>query len=207
MGLMTAITGKSRFERKLEKRQKLVYEKAVTISSTIVKEGWVNIQDAKDYANLISALGSAYDINQFSTHYVRAQLDYHPKWTTDSNYESESQIIVPHLLAGFNVIKEHIDSPESAAKLMILIFHEHIGLHETEEYIKNMFKTCPLFGLFRVYEDLTSDSLRLLKALLRYLSSRSNIEHDPDFYDQIIDFIVANRPPIWRDPISEARRE
>jgi hypothetical protein len=179
MGLMTMLTGKPRIQRQLESRHEKLFDLSVPIATHLYSNDQISKEDIMPFA--ISSM-IASEINQYVTHYVRTQLTFHPKWTTEANFTEMGQTIVAHLAMLFSMLKScDFDS----AKFIVACMSNPAN-YKAEDLIMNMHKCCPLITLMDAYPSETYAGLNRLLADLQYFIKLSSIDHDYDYIESLM---------------------
>ena len=64
----------------------------------------LNIENGQEF-NWLGSWKIGFTINDL-THWLRTKLDYHPKWTTEGNFNDESPVLIAYLMIQLAALKE-----------------------------------------------------------------------------------------------------
>ena len=145
MGLMTFLTGKTRRYRQLESRDKKLDERFMPMLMQARKE--LGIQDGKDFTLWLTSWKIGVTLNEYVTHWVRTTINFHPRWTTEGNFNDEGPILVEFFLAQVFSINQS-NYPDSVllevAKRAFVVTSSQPEAPSCDELLRDMFKNCPV---------------------------------------------------------------
>ena len=187
MGLMTFMTGKNRLQRQMAAMDKKLDSQFMPMLINAKED--LGIDSGEELNIWLVSLKVGYIINQYVTHWLRTQLDYHPKWTTEGNYNDERIKLVSLFTGQLHAIKT-LSSPSS----LIIMQRANIVLEgdpngpSCDSLVRDMFKVVPIKVLFNEpqYRSIAVKGLDCLINDCEALSIRSSHQHDMGFIKEII---------------------
>ena len=181
MGLMTFLTGKERIVRKLEAMDKKLDDQFTPMLLQVRDK--LNIDDGKQFNLWLSSWKIGFTINQFVTHWLRTKLDYHPKWTTEGNFNDESPVLIAYLMIQLAAL-EGTPSEEklgfAIAQRALVVTGAQEGAPPIDSLVRDMFKTCPLTMLLddHRYKEEALRGLKMLENGCESYALQSGMNHD-----------------------------
>tara|TARA_B100000674_G_scaffold443845_1_gene409026 strand:+ start:426 stop:1040 length:615 start_codon:yes stop_codon:yes gene_type:complete len=178
MGLMTMLTGKSRFQRQIEKLENTKGEENHDLVLKFRKE--LNLSTAEEIISATSLLCVCSAINMFLTHHLRTKLSLHPKWTTQSTFDEEGPALVAWLRPHLMVMTSNELAFEKRVPIIGLIMDASDGGPEFRGLIENMFKNADLKRMADNFPEETKQGINVMTALYKSFCVQSSIDSDPD---------------------------
>ena len=178
MGLMTMLTGKSRFQRQIEKLENSKGKENHDLVLKFHKE--LNLQTPEEIVSATSLLCVCSAINMFLTHHLRTKLSLHPKWTTQSTFDEEGPALVAWLRPHLMVMHSNELAFDKRVPIIGLIMDASDGGPELRGLIENMFKNADLKRLADNFPEETKQGINVMTTLYKSLCVQSSIDSDPD---------------------------
>ena len=178
MGLMTMLTGKSRFQRQIEKLENGKGKENHDLVLKFHKE--LNLSTAEEMVSATSLLCVCSAINMFLTHHLRTKLSLHPKWTTQSTFDEEGPALVAWLRPHLMVITSNELAFEKRVPIIGLIMDASDGGPDFRGLIENMFKNADLKRMADNFPEETKQGINVMTALYKSFCVQSSIDSDPD---------------------------
>lgn len=179
MGLFGLFSGNS-FEKALDKLDKGIHEPNWNL---IVKHGSeLGVENGNMAIGAASTLTLARCINEFTTHYVRTQLTFHPKWATEGNFKDMSLPLCATICLHFRTMHRSEYPIERQHRLLAMTFGTQADGPPFKSLIQDMFKNAPLESLADHYPRETSDALSVLQNMHEEYSVRSSHEFSHEHF-------------------------
>ena len=178
MGLMTLVTGKDRLTRQLEKLDKGLNDKFYAMAAQNASA--FNLNSGEQIVAASSAMSFAAAINQFTTHYVRSQLDLHPKWTTEGNFKDEAHALVAFSAMHFRAMWRSNLEFEKKLGFVGMIMSAPEDAPDFMKLMSDMFKCIELERLAQFYPNETQYALGLIEQMHQdmHLKSVHDFPHE-----------------------------
>ncbi len=178
MGLMTLLTGKDRLTRQLEKLEKGINDNFFAIVSK--NASGFNLSKGEHVVAASSGMSFAAAVNQFVTHYVRSQLDLHPKWTTEGNFRDEAQALVAFSAMHFRILWRSSLEFEKKVGFVGFVMATPDDAPDFTRLMMDMFKCIELERLAKVYPKETKYALEMMVKMHEdiYLKSVHDFPHE-----------------------------
>ena len=181
MGLMTFLTGKERIVRKLEAMEKKLDDQFTPL--LLQARNQLNIENGQEFNLWLGSLKIGFTINQFVTHWLRTKLDYHPKWTTEGNFNDESPVLIAYLMVQLAALKETPTEEKlgfAIAQRALIVTGAQADAPSVDSLVRDMFKTCPITMLLEDhrYKDEAFRGLKMLENGCESYALQSGLNHD-----------------------------
>ena len=190
MGMMTWMTGKPRIQRQLETMDKKLDDQFMPMLINAKDE--LGIDSGEEFNIWMCSLKAGYIINQYVTYWLRTKLDYHPKWTTEGNYNDERGKLIGLFTSQLYSVKDLYSTSS-----LIIVQRANIMLEGDsngplcDSLVKDMFKVVPIRLLFDDprYQSIAVNGLDCMVNDCEALSLRSSLNHDINFIKEIIGLV------------------
>ena len=159
----------------------------------------------------VSALTMGNCINQYLTHYVRTQLDIHPKWTTQGNFDEMSVPLIAVISSSFRSYFRSTLSEKDKIGFLGLMFQakqeseERTAVKACVDLIEDMFKSAPFQLLAIAYQPECNRGLDFLCEEHRIFSLKSSHEFPHENFEAFIQNLKGLSKSYYSQYIAEGK--